>query len=152
MSSDSGKSQRELTKDWITMMVYASEQTIESLIREGCKVMVFSWEYDEFHEILNEMQGEETLYVEGVNFALTSKGLFNVKKNSIVPLLKLVENEEYTKKFIEKNKENCDYQFIEILASQKDAPSKEKQILNYAKSNYDKIATIISLITQFAKA
>ena len=42
------KTQRELTKEWVMTMLYGSGQNINQLVENGCRVMVFGIEYEEF--------------------------------------------------------------------------------------------------------
>lgn len=147
--SSTGKSKTELTRDWVTMMVYMEDRSLEELIRQGCKVMVFGWEYDDFVKILSKMEEDEIIGKDGLGtYSLTSKGLFNVKRNTIVPVLKAVSNNEYMAEFSAKNKENCDFQFLESLTGSGTDQQKEQRILNYGVANYDKLAVILNLILQ----
>ena len=141
---------KQLTKDWICTMLYTGPKDFQDLIKEGCKVMVYGWEYDEFVKIVSGMVTDSTIFLSGSNYNLTTKGLYNVKKNTVVPLLNLTANSQYAQAFIQKNKENCDYLFLESLTTLKTEKDKENRIIEYAKNNYDKLAKIIFLITKSA--
>jgi len=141
---------KELTKDWIGLMLYTGPKTSDELINIGCKVMVYGWEYEEFNSILNEMVDDESIiqYNSG-KYALETKGRFNVKKKSIVPLLQLLDNPEYTSSFIEKNRENCDYQFLEMLYSERIEDKRESMIVKYGERGYHLLGPTISLVKEF---
>jgi len=147
MSNDDKKI---LTKNWISIMLYTGPKNSDELIRTGCKIMVFGWEYDDFIKIIGEMVTERIIskMTDG-SFILNEKGLYNVKKNSIVPLLNLCDNSEYVSAFIEKNKENCDYLFVTKLYTEKIEEKRESLIVTYAVGHFDKLATILTLAKEF---
>lgn len=140
---------KRLTRDWICIMLYAGPRTMDFFVNEGCRVMVYGWSFEELESILQEMVNDGTITQHAPNYFLPLKGKFNVKKSTIVPLLNLTDNPEYVAKFVEKNKENCDYQFIQQVSGTNTTQSKEALIVSYAKENYDKLATMVSLVIQF---
>jgi len=82
-------------------------------------------------------------------YNLNRKGLFDVKRNTIVPFLNLTETPEYRTIFVEKNKQNCDYLFINTLFATKTEEQKELLILDYGVKHFEKLSTLISLINVF---
>ena len=131
-------------------MLYTQGKGMDFFVREGCKVMIYGWDFDEIKEILDEMVLDKTIEFNGGIYTLPLKGIFNVKKSTIVPLLNLTENQAYVEAFLNKNRENCDYIFLNEVASHTNDANKESAIIAYAKNNYDKLATILSLISQFS--
>jgi len=103
-------------------------------------------EYDDLVTILDSMRKDGMVTIDKETYTLSLKGLFEVKKRTIVPLLKLTDNPEYVKAFIEKNKETCDSIFLNELVGMKSEFSKEAKIVEFAKNNYHKIAPIIAAI------
>ena len=138
-----------LTKDWIGIMLFNGGKTTDELIRHGCKVMVYGHPYEVFLKILESMRNDETINLSSGNYNLEQKGLYEVKRKSIVPLLNLIDNSEYTSSFIETNKSNCDTEFIYSLEQIKNEEQQELGILNYGVKHYDKLAPIINLINTF---
>lgn len=145
------RDQIELAKQWICIMLYPSARNFEYFVREGCRVMIYgSLGFDELRTTLTEMVKEETIVKDSSgNYSLTLRGLFNVKQNSIVPVLNLTDNEEYVRAFIEKNQANCDLVFLNEIIKYKSDSDRESVIINYAKNNYHKLAPTIVAITKF---
>jgi len=138
-----------LTKDWIGIMLFTGGKTTDELIRHGCKVMVYGHPYEVFLKILEGMLEDGTINIAAGNYGLEQKGLFEVKRKSIVPLLNLIDNPEYTSSFIETNKSNCDTEFIHSLEIIRNEEQQEQGILQYGEKHYDKLAPIINLINTF---
>lgn len=131
---------------WICAMLYTGPKKLEFFVREGCKVMIYEkLEFEDLEDILKSMRDDKVITSVNDVYSLTLKGEFEVRKHTLLPILNLVENPEYAKEFIQKNKEICNTSFIDELVSL--GPLKrESRILEYSKNNYHKIATVLSLL------
>lgn len=139
-----------LTKEWIITMLYQSPKTLQNLLDEGCRVMIFGQDYDNIVKLLTELQEIPNALVEqsGVSYMLTTRGSFEVKKHTILPLVKLTENRDMLEAFILANREKCDIEFLESLSEYEAESGKTGDIKQFGVQNYDKIATILNSLSQ----
>lgn len=138
----------EHAKAWICTMLYTGPKKLDFFVREGCKVMIYdALEYEDLTAILDALVIDQVIMLNSGEYTLSLKGVFEVKKRTIIPLLNITDNPEYARAFIQKNKENCDTIFIEELANIGGA-KREPRILEYCKNNYHKIATILALVVK----
>jgi len=139
-----------LTKEWIITMLYQSPKTLQNLLDEGCRVMIFGQNYDNIVKLLTELREIPNDLVEqsGESYMLTTRGSFEVKKHTILPLVKLTENRDMLEAFILANREKCDIEFIEKLYEDENEGRKTSTIKEFAVQNYDKIATILNSLSQ----
>lgn len=142
------KSTITLTREWIMVMLYQSPTSLSDLIAEGCRVMVFGHEYEDFLKIVQGLQSEGYISQTGGLNELQQKGVFYVKKHTLLPLIAITESPKLLTKFVDANKEKCDTEFLSVLAGRSDEKDKITQIKRFARQNYDKIAKILFLISE----
>jgi len=137
-----------LTKQWFMVMLYQSPKSFDNLIENGCRVMVYGQTYENLKKLFDELQRSDTDMIKssGGNFALTSRGSFEVKRNTILPLIKLAEDPKMLDAFIKANRETCDIQFLESLAECETEGSAIAQIKDFAKEHYSDIAKILTIM------
>jgi len=141
-----------LTKEWVLTMLYNHPKTTDDLIEIGRRIMVFGWEFDEFEAILKTMEQDHTIYLNNKNqYVLTTKGNFEIKKHTLLPLFALTEDPTLLQKFIDAYRDKCDTAFLRTLSSKSLESDKILTIRRFAEQNYDKIANIISLFVTFGK-
>lgn len=148
-----------MTKEWFLTMLYTGSSSLNSLMDDGCKIMVYGHDtFDEIERIVNELKDEnkieeitETNY--GVNIKvlkLTAKGTFLVKRSTIIPLLKIANNKKYREAFVVANKEKCDIEFIESIIDKHDYQLKNS-LKDYAQNNLIKLKYILYQLLIFSK-
>lgn len=138
-----------LTKEWIITMLYHSPKTFQDLLDEGCRVMIYGQDYDNIIKLLGELRQGPTPFVtqSGVTYTLSTRGSFEVKKHTILPLAKLIENPDMLQAFILANREKCDIEFLERLNQDSSEAGITAVIKQFAVQNYDKIATILNSLS-----
>ncbi|MDH3854248.1 MAG: hypothetical protein OES23_07320 [Nitrosopumilus sp.] len=140
----------DLTKQWIMTMLYDGPKTFEKLVENGCRVMVFGHNsFDEFKDIFDSLTRDKFIDSSSAGAKLTARGIFTVKKNTILPLLRLTENPKHFHAFVIANQEKCDITFLEILSDANGESEKIKVIKDHSVQNYIDIAKITNLIPDF---
>jgi len=143
----------KLTKDWIMTMLYDTPKSFDDLMINGCKVMVYGHDsYDDVEKITNSLLDEKKIRKLEGKLNLTGRGIFDVKKYTIIPLLKLTENPKYFKAFIGANREKCDVAFLEQLAEESSESYQVRKIKSHSEQNYLGIVNILQSITRFLSA
>jgi len=142
----------KLTKEWVMVMLYKNPMSLDDLVINGCRVMVYGWELPEFRDIVADMIGTDKTIngrVDAGNLSLSTDGIFYIKKNTLLPLIQISEDAGLLTSFVEENKEKCDTKFLEELSTIDATVSKENKIKDFARNNYDKIAGILILLIPF---
>jgi len=137
-------SKKQLTKEWITIMLHQQNQSQSELIDIGCKVMVLGHEYEEFLSILDEMIDEKSIERNAsiASFMLTDKGKFNLRKYIFLPFTTLLDDKSLRKEFVVYSKGKCDAFYLENFDSVDENEQIEK-IKNYSRKNYEAISKIL---------
>ena len=143
---------KKLSKEWVMVMIYNNPMSLDGLVKNGCRVMLFGWKLPEFKNILKEMVIND-LTIEKIRnvieYSLTTDGLFYIKKNTLLPLIQISEDPNLLTSFIRENKTKCDTEFLERLSNQSGTNAKESTIQEFAKNNYEKIAVILIALIPF---
>lgn len=141
-----------LTKEWVLTMLYETPKSFQELVEEGCRIMVFGWEYEQFSNIIIAMKNsDKTILENDQKYRLNTKGIFEIKKHVLLPILKITEDPSLLHEFVTAHKEKCDTRFLELLGREEYEAAKISRIKEYAQNNYDKIANAVSLIITFLK-
>lgn len=143
---------KELSKQWVLTMIYGESYIrIENLIESGCRVMVYGHQsYDDIENIIKELIDSEKIIMDNDRrLKLTARGIFEVQKQTILPLLELTSNKKYLEAFVIANKEKCNIEFLESLASDETKEKKVSKIKEFTKQNYLDIVKITTSIISF---
>lgn len=140
------KDKVDLTKEWIMLMLYGSARSRQSLIADGCRVMVYGHDFEDLVKIFDILHAQGFIEGNSKEYRLSEKGTFYIKKNTLLPLITLAENRKTLNEFIQKYKEQCDTEFLTQLSNKTREEDKITTIKIFAKQNYDKIAVILTLI------
>jgi len=143
-----------LTKDWIMTMLWRQPRTFDDLMLHGCKVMVYGHSsYDVVDEITKSLIDEKKIELK-VNdlLHLTGRGIFDVRKNTMLPLLKLTENPKYFEAFVEANREKCDIEFLERLQNLPSDDQKTDEVRQRTEQHFVGIVNILYRIRHFLSA
>jgi len=146
-----GKDKITLTREWIMLMLFGTEKSMDQLIAHGCKVMVFGHEYDEFTTIVQKLNAEAYILKVGGGYQLGQKGIFYVKKHITIPLETISEDPGRLNDFINKHKEQCDTNFLRDFRSFTTEEKRLEYLKKFAEQHYDKIAIIILLTLNYLK-
>jgi len=141
----------ELTKEWIMTMIFDYPKTFDDLMRDGCALMIYGHKnYEDVEGLSSELISENKITRNQANqkLELTGKGIFEVKKKTILPLQKLTENHKYFEAFVVANKEKCDIEFLESLVGESDN-EKINLTRTFSEQNYLKVSNIANLIGKF---
>ena len=139
-----------LTKDWIMTMLFEQPRTFDDLMLHGCRVMVYGHSsYDVVDDITKSLIGENKIELRSDVLHLTGRGIFDVRKNTMLPLLKLTENPEYFKAFVAANRERCDIEFLELFRDQPSDEHKTSVLRQHTEQHFTAIANILHRISRF---
>ena len=137
----------DLTQDWLMTMIYDKPTTFDNLIQYGCKAMIYG--HDTYDDILNIVKSlQETGHIKRIDgkLHLTGRGIFYVKKNTLMPLEKLTDDPKYFTSFVEANRSKCDIKFLEGLLVSED---KTGYIQSFSQHHYLAVVKITELISIF---
>jgi len=142
---------KALTESWIMVMLYKTPMTLDELVINGCRVMVYGWKLEEFRDIINIMVtgGMLARNTTTGKISLTTDGIFFIKQNTLLPLIQVAEEPGLLTSFVEENKEKCDTKFLEELSEIQSNDGKENRVKDFAKNNYEKIAVILIALIPF---
>ena len=111
----SEKTPEQLRKEWVMTMLYGSGKNINELVENGCRVMVFGIEYEDFIKTLVTLKDEGYISIPpnvGNPCTLTTQGIFFMKKYTLLPLVKLTEQPGLLNTFINENKSRGNTDFL----------------------------------------
>ena len=137
----------DLTKDWLMTMIYDKPTTFDNLIQYGCKAMIYG--HDTYEDILDIVKSlQDTGHIKRIDgkLHLTARGIFSVKKNTLMPLEKLTDDPKYFTSFVAANRSKCDIKFLESLLESKD---KTERIQSFSRHHYLDVERIKELISTF---
>ena len=144
---------KQLSKEWVMTVLYDTYggKDIEVLTKDGCKVMVYGHDsFDDFVKIVEELVSEDNITMnEDGKYVLTPRGTFQVKKQTILPLLSLANDPKYLEAFVVANREKCDIEFLENLQATEDELDQIKYVKEFAEQHYSGISKIIKSIPDF---
>ncbi len=146
----------ELTKEWFLTVLYDGSRDLAYLMENGCKVMIYGHDtYEEIENIIKELVTENKIRLDpsyktnNETYLLTGKGSFFVKKNTILPLLKIATDHKYKEAFIEANKEKCDINFLENMLTKDEKNIESWKIRDYALSDFLSLKNILKCMSHF---
>lgn len=143
------KSSTTDTEAWILLFLFKENfVSLDSMIDNGCKKMVYGQSYDAFISKLDE--SVDNGFIErrrGVDeYKITNRGKFEVNR-MIAPLLGI--GPANIELIIEKLKDQCDVQFLIELRNAQNHEGKEILIKQWALQNLDRILFFINHITTY---
>lgn len=144
---------KKLTREWVMVMLYKNPMTMDSLVMDGCDVMVYGWELPDFRDIIVDMTDEENpplrLNTGNNAYSLTTDGIFYIKKHALIPLIQITENAELLDTFVKENKNRCNTDFLLSLSKTTGRSPKENIIKEFAKNHYADIAQILYFLIPY---
>ena len=138
------------TERWIMGMLFGTPRSVDYLVENGCNRMLFGLDtFEDLETILQTLMDSGEIKINKSNeFYLSAKGIFEIKKHTILPLLELTKNVEFYEAFIIANKNICDIEFIESLCNETEYSSITK-IHEYTSQNIHKLHLILDEILKF---
>ncbi len=151
-----GRSLNNMTREWIMIMLYNGPKSIDQLINRGCKTMVFGHSsYEDFQKIVETLQNTGFIDLDVSKkphvYSLTTKSIFNIKKNTIIPLLALAENPDFYDAFVVASREKCDLEIIEMISRQPNIRKKEAYIVDYSEQKLKHVTKLLDHFFDYLK-
>lgn len=149
----------ELTQDWILTLLFHNQSSLSNLCKDGCKVILSG--YDDYNELLNVMtglvkaglvDGDTGMYDGNTNnpiYRLTPNGEFQMRRNILLPLRVLINDQNHLDAFKLVSREYCDITFLDILDSP-DEDSMVNKIHEYAPMHFDKFHILLRRVIEYA--
>ena len=130
---------------WILLTLYSEPRSIREIFSNGCKIMVYGREPDDFKKTLVNMVDKGlVVYNPGADhYEISEDGVFRVHKDIFLPYLDLDENTINT--LVSKLRKESDRIFINSLKNKND-DSKKHIIIEYGEKHLPNILMIISII------
>ena len=130
---------------WILLTLYSGPRSIRGIFSNGCKIMVYGREPDDFKKTLFNMidKGLVAHNSRDNYYEISEDGVFRVHKDIFLPYLDLDENAINT--LVSKLRKESDRIFINSLKNKND-DSKKHIIMEYGEKHLPNILMIISII------
>ena len=130
---------------WILLTLYSKPRSIREIFSNGCKIMVYGREPDDFKKTLVNMvdKGLVVYNLGADHYEISEDGVFRVHKDIFLPYLDLDENTINT--LVSKLRKESDRIFINSLKNKND-DSKKHIIMEYGEKHLPNILMIISII------
>ena len=130
---------------WILLTLYKKPRSIKEIFANGCKIMVYGREPNEFKRTLSNMTNKGLIkYIsQSKDYEISEDGVFKIHKDVFLPYLDLDQNAIDT--LISKLKKGSDREFISSLKNRDDG-TKKSFIIQYSEKHLSNVLAIISII------
>lgn len=151
----------ELTRDWILTLLFQNESSLSNLCKNGCKVILSGYsDYDQLQNIMNDLinkglvDGNTGMHDGRAGhpvYRLTPNGEFQMRRNTLLPLRILLNDQDHLDAFKLANREHCDITFLDMLNSP-DEESIANKIHEYAPMSFDKFHILVRRVVEYVNS